>query len=118
MGGLLFMPEKEIAVPPVPNMTESQKIFSSIIQNQISLNTTMENLQEKVERHHKVLIEGNGDIPLVEQVRNHGSFITEARHWMRFIGGALIIQTLAFVASVIVAVVRFLPILERLAANP
>lgn len=102
----------------IPNMSDSQKIFAAIMENQISVNTALNDLQELTAKHHKILIEGNGDIPLVEQVRNHKDFISAMRYWMRFIGGALIIQTIAFSASVIVAVVKFLPVLERLANQP
>lgn len=102
----------------IPNMTDSQKIFAAIMENQITVNTALNELQEKVEKHHKVLLEGNGEIPLVERVRNHDGFIGNMRYWMRFIGGALIIQTIAFATSVVIAVVKFLPVLERLANQP
>lgn len=107
------MPEIQI-----PNMTESQKIFAAIMENQISINTAINDLQETTAKHHKILVIGNGEIPLVEQVRNNSSFISNIRYWMRFIGGALIIQTIAFAFAVIVAVVKFLPILESLASKP
>lgn len=108
----------EITVPVVPNLTDSQKIFSSIIDNQIALNTTVERIQEDLSRHQKILVDGNGELPLVEIVRNHTAFIEGMRYWMRFLGGALIVQTLAFATSVVIAVVKFLPVLERIASQP
>ena len=102
----------------VPNMTDSQKILTAIIENQMSLNTALNDLQESVAKHQRILVDGNGEIPLVEKVRNHDSFISGMRYWMRFIGGALIVQTLAFAMSVVIAVVKFLPLLEKLANNP
>ena len=94
-----------------PSLTESQKINLNII----TLNTAINDLQNDVRTLNRIVIEGNGELPLREQVRNHESFIKDIKYWMRFLGGALILQTLAFLAGVFVAVVRFLPLLERLA---
>ncbi len=102
----------------IPNLTDSQKIFAAIMENQISVNTALNDLQESVSKHQKILVDGNGEIPLVEKIRNHEAFIGGTKYWMRFIGGALIIQTIAFATSVVIAVVRFLPLLEKLAQNP
>jgi len=102
----------------IPNMTDTQKVFASIMENQISLNTAVNDLQELTSRHHKVLLDGNGAIPLVEQVRNHEIFIVNIKYWTRLVFGAIIIQTITFGVAVIMAVVRFLPLLERLAKSP
>lgn len=85
-----------------------------ILLNLTSVNTAVNNLQEDNAKFRKILIEGNGDIPLVEKVRNIETFIKEFRYWTKFIFGALIVQTLAFIAGIIVAVFRFLPLLEQL----
>lgn len=95
-----------------PSLTESQKINLNII----TLNTAVNDLQTDVRTLNRIVIEGNGELPLREQVRNHASFIKDMKYWMRFIGGALILQTLAFLAGVAVAVIRFLPVLEKLAS--
>lgn len=102
----------------VPNMTESQKIFSSIIENQITINTAVNDLQKNQAKHHKVLLEGNGDLPMLERVRNLEKFIDSWKYWGRFIGGAMVIQTIAFAFAVMIAIIRFLPLLESLAKNP
>ena len=102
----------------IPNLTDSQKIFSSIIENQISINTAVNDLQEMQAKHHKILLEGNGDLPILERLRNIETFINSWKYWSRFIGGAMIIQTVAFAFAVIVALVRFLPLLESLAKKP
>lgn len=110
--------EMKMPLKEIPNLTDSQKILASIIENQMSLNTVINDLQEIQSKHHRILIEGNGEIPLVEKVRGHEKFLQEIRYWTKFIYGALILQTVAFGAGLIIAVVRFLPILEKLAANP
>ena len=114
------MPALSVMPNPIsiPNLTDSQKIFASIIENQVSINTVINDLQEMTTKHHKVLIEGNGEIPLVERVRSHELFIGEIRYWSKFLFGALILQTIAFGAGLVIAVVRFLPILEKLAGQP
>lgn len=98
-----------------PNMTDSQKLFASIMQNQITLNTAVNELQEHDAKYRKLLIEGNGELPLVEKVRNVEAFVKEFRYWTKFIFGALILQTITFAVGVIIAVVRFLPVLQKLA---
>ena len=68
--------------------------------------------------HQKLLITGNGEPSLMERVRNLESFASAWKYWMRFIGGALIIQTITFGFAVAIAVIRFLPLLEALAKKP
>lgn len=102
----------------VPNMTESQKIFSSIIENQITINTAVNDLQEIQAKHHKVLLEGNGELPMLERLRNVEAFIGNWKYWGRFIGGAMIVQTIAFAFAIAIALIRFLPLLEKLANTP
>lgn len=97
-----------------PTLTDSQKINMNII----SLNTAVNDLQTDVSKLTKLVITGNGEIPLAEKVRNHESFISEVKYWVKWIGGALLIQTIAFLSGVVIAVVKFLPVLERLANQP
>ncbi len=106
------MPEMQI-----PNLTETQKVFAAVMENQITINTAINTLQEIQAKHHTILLDGNGEIPLVETVRIHAAFIENIRYWSRFVFGAIIIQTITFGAAVIIAIVRFLPLLEKL-ANP
>lgn len=102
----------------IPNLTDTQKTFQTIMQNQIVLDTAVNDLQDRTTRHQKILVEGNGDIPLVEKVRNLEEFVDSVKYWLKFLVGALIIQTIAFGTSVVIAVVRFLPVLEKLASQP
>lgn len=110
----------------LPNLTDTQKSFDAMRNNLITVNTTVNSLQEDVRDSSKritkleeVVITGTiGEIPLKEQVRNHDGYIKDLKYWARFIGGALIIQTIAFFFGVLVALVRFLPLLEALAQKP
>jgi len=96
----------------LPSLTESQKINLNII----TLNTAVNDLQHIQQEHHDILIKGkDGQIPLVEQTRNNTVFIREIKYWTKFVFGALILQTIAFLVGIIMAIVRFLPVLEKLA---
>lgn len=76
-------------------------------------------LETSSKAHNALLIVGDGDtLPLVERMRNAEGYISNLKYWGRFIGGALVLQTLAFLFTVIVAIVRFLPLLEKIAAQP
>lgn len=98
--------------PLLPSLTDSQKINLNII----TLNTAVNELQAQTLEHHRILIEGkDGELPLREQVRNNTQFISEIRYWTKFVFGALILQTVAFLAGIVIAIIRFLPILEKLA---
>lgn len=108
----LLTPEK------VANLSESQKINVQIIQNLTSINTAVNDLRHDVNIHDKILVTGNGDPSLQERLRNVESFIDGIRYWSRFVGGAIIVQTLAFFIGIVVAMVRFLPLLEKIANSP
>ena len=96
----------------LPSLTESQKINLNII----TLNTAINDMQHRVNEHQEILIEGkDGELPLREVVRSHTQFIGEIRYWTKFIFGALMIQTIAFMVGIVVALIRFLPVLESLA---
>jgi hypothetical protein len=107
------MPDMEI-----PNLTDSQKLYMEIVKNFMSMNTAVNDIQNDVTRLNKVVITGNGEISLVEKVRDHGKFIENFQHWSRFLISALIVQTVAFFFGIVIALVRFLPVLERLADSP
>lgn len=105
----------ELTPEVLANLTDSQKINIQILQNLTSLNTKLNDLDHDVKIHDKLLITGNGSPSLQERLRNVEHFVENMKYWSRFIGGALILQTLAFFIGIVVAVVRFLPLLEKLA---
>ena len=102
----------------VSNLTDTQKTNIKIIQNITSLNTALNDMRHDVSVHDKILITGNGEPSLQERLRSVESFIDGLKYWNRIISGALILQTLAFFFGTIMAIIRFLPLLERLAKQP
>jgi hypothetical protein len=90
----------------LPTLTESPSLV--ILRNDIT------EIKGDVAKHHKILIEGNGEIPLVEKVRNHDVFIGEMKYWMKFIIGALVLQTITFGTAALIWFMKLSPILEKL----
>lgn len=91
-------------------MTETQKVITNLL----SINTAVNTLQEQVGRHHKILLEGNGQIPLVEQVRNHSMFIDSTKFWLRTVAVAIVLQTITFGSAAIIYFVKLYPLLSNL----
>lgn len=113
------MPSDDLTPEVLANLTDSQKTHIRILQNITSINTRLNDLQHDVSFHNQLLVTGDkGELTIPERLRNVERFIDSMNHWGRFIGGALIIQTVAFFAGIIIAIVRFLPLLERLADSP
>lgn len=100
------------------HLTESQKINIKVLQNLTSLNTAVNDVQHDVNIHQKLLITGNGTPSLQERLRNVETFVDTIRYWGRFVGGAILLQTLAFGGAVIFLIVKAYPLLEKLASKP
>lgn len=98
----------------VANLTDSQKINIQILQNLTTMNTRVNRLAEDVAHHNKLLVTGNGLPSLQERMRNLEEYTGSMKYWQRFVGGAILIQTLGFMFGIVVAVVKFLPLLENL----
>jgi len=105
------MPETKVIADLGISLTDSQKISLNII----TINTAINDLQTDMRELNRVVILGNGDLPLREQVRNNTSFIVTTKYWTRFVFGALILQTITFGVGIVVAIIRFLPVLEKIA---
>lgn len=108
----------------IPNLTETQKTFSEITRNQITLNSAVNTLQEndkiqneKLDKLHKTVY-GNGEAGLDEQVRSNTTFRLTAYKIAWIVGGAILAQTITFGYFVVQAYYTYLPILEKLAAKP
>lgn len=108
----------ELTPEMIASLTDSQKINLRIIQNLTSLNTAINDMKHDVSVHDKILVTGNGVPSLQERLRNLEKFVDGFQYWLRFVGGALVLQTLAFFVGIIIALVRFLPLLEKLANQP
>jgi hypothetical protein len=97
----------------MPELTDSQKINLNVI----TLNTAVNDLQSDVRELNKVVLLGNGELPLRETVRNHEKFLGEFKYWVRFVLGLVIAQFIAFTTASVIAYVKFLPVLEQLASK-
>ncbi len=98
-------------LPEYHNLTDSQKI------NILGIGLT--DLKNKTNIHEKILVTGDPPtLPLPERVRVLEGFKINLEYWARFIGGALLLNFLGFATGIIIAVVKFLPVLERLAEKP
>lgn len=102
----------------IPNLTESQKLYQRLIENLVSVNTGLNDVQNDVAKLNKIVIIGNGEIPLVEQVRGHNKFIEEVRYWTKLVIGLFIAQFVGFTIASLIAYLKFLPVLERIAGQP
>ncbi len=97
-------------VPPqFEDLSESQKM------NIVSL--SLNDLQNQVSKIKIALQgDGNGAGPgALERLRVVENYILDTKYWIRFFLGAIIIQTLAFIATIFVALARVYPLLQQLA---
>ena len=96
---------------PFPdNLTDSQKM--------VVVTSTIIEISEKLNKHHKLLVEGNGDKPLMERMRNVEAFVDGVKFWQRTLAVALVLQTLTFGITAIVYFVRLYPVLQKIANQP
>lgn len=96
--------------PQFEDMTDSQKM------NIVSL--AINDLQTKLSIIQTSLYgDGNGKIGALERLRMVEDFISNVKYWIRFMVGAILIQTIAFIITVVVALARIYPILVQLAAQ-
>lgn len=115
----------ELTPEIIASLTDSQRTnlrivqsLSSINVNIANLNSTLQGIKTEVDIHEKILITGNGVPSLQERLRNLEKFVDSFQYWLRFVGGAIVLQTLAFFIATVVAFVRILPLLEKLVNNP
>lgn len=91
------------------DMTDSQKM--------LVISLALNSIQGDVERHNKILVTGNGDLPLTEKVRNLEKFADTIRFWFRTVAVALVLQTITFGITAVWYGIRFYPLLERIASQ-
>jgi len=115
----------EMAEIQIPNLTETQKVNIEILKNITSLNTALNDVQHdttenrnEINELKKILVEGNGELPIREQVRNHAAFIGEIKYWVKLIVVLFITQFVAFTTASVIAYMKFLPALEAISKNP
>lgn len=92
------------------NMTQDARLL--ILQNAVIETTS------KVEKHHRVLLEGNGELPLVERVRNLEAWSLGMKFWIRTIAVALVLQAVTITVGAAMYFIKLYPVLQRLAEKP
>lgn len=118
-------------LPPIdiPNMTDSQKVLNMLRDGLIAHDTRLQGLRDglnetdtKVHTLETIVITGDKELPHTERIRKLEGYVGDIRdafrYWGRLVGGALLLNFLAFLGGIIVAIVKFLPVLERLANHP
>lgn len=105
----------ELTPDVLANLTDSQKVHIKILQNQASISTVMNDITSAMNMYNKLIITGEDGKPsMQDRMRRVEEFIDNWKYWVRLIGGALIIQTITFFFATIIALIRFLPLLEKL----
>lgn len=99
----------------ISKMTDSQKINVQILQSLNSINTRLNDIGHDVNIHDKMLVTGNGTPSLPERIRILEDFMGNIRYWNRFIGGAIVIQTVSSLGIMVVVMIRIFPLLEKMA---
>lgn len=99
--------------PPAPSfseMTDSQKM--------LVISIALQDVQNKVSAHDKLLVTDNGAPAIPERLRNVEAYIEGTKYWSRFLVGAILLQTIAFASAAIVYFVKLYPVLEQISQNP
>lgn len=92
------------------NLTDGQRLL--ILQQSII------EQGNKLEKHHRVLLEGNGELPLVERIRNLEAFVGGLKFWLRTVSVAIVLQTLTFGIAALVYFIKLYPVLEKIVNQP
>lgn len=118
------MPITPLPITEFKNLTETDKaliVWQGLTDTWTKLQETIEH-QKEIEAdtrvHSKLLLTGNGEPSLLERMRAIEKFQKDFEYWAKFIGGALLLNFIGFFTGIVIAIVRFLPVLERLANKP
>lgn len=121
-----------MAIPPIESdeMTNTIKTLNILRDGLISHDTRLQHMRDEFNETKKdvdelktvVMIGRPGELSHAERIRDLETYINSlkdtVKYWGRLIGGALLLNFLGFTAGILVAVIKFLPILEQLARNP
>lgn len=112
----------------LPNMTERTKAINMLRDAVIGHDTRLQGLRDDLndtKADVKILkanvLTGEGtSLSHAERIRNLETYVEgikdTIKYWGRFIGGALLLNFLGFMTGIIVAIIKFLPVLEKLAS--
>jgi hypothetical protein len=100
------------------NMTESKRILVWSIGLQNAQNKLVEH-EGRLDAYDKLLLTGDGQtLPAMERIRNIEKYIENLRFWGRFIGTAIVLQTITFGTAAVVYFVKLYPLLDKLSRLP
>lgn len=119
-------------IPPIilANMTDTQKVINMLRDGLVSHDTRLQNMRDELNEHdgdiqvlRRTVITGDDNtLSHAERLRKVEGFVEKLeeslRYWGRLIGGALLLNFIGFMIGIVVAIVRFLPLLEKLANQP
>lgn len=94
----------------IDGLTDGQRLI--VLQSRLLSN------EDKVAKHHKILLEGNGELPLVERVRNLEAFVGGLKFWLRTVSVAIVLQTITFGIAALVYFIKLYPVLQQLVNKP
>jgi hypothetical protein len=90
----------------ISDLSDSQKF--------LVLSLSLNNLQNKLEIHDKLLVTGEGSaLPVMERIRTMENYIDGMRYWVRFVAGLIIAQTIVLMSSLVWAAIKLLPLLQK-----
>jgi hypothetical protein len=91
------------------DLSDSQKI--------LTLSMGLNQALSMTSQHQEILVTGNGEPSIRDQVRSISETIKEWKSWIKWFIMLLITQAVAVFAAIIVGYIKFLPLLEQIANN-
>lgn len=121
-----------MTVPPLDltSITEKTRALNMLRDAVIGHDTRLQGLRDDmietradVNTLKAAVLTGDGNnLSHAERIRNLETYADSMKdtikYWGRLIGGALMLNFLGFMTGIMVAVIKFLPVLERLASQP
>lgn len=104
--------ERELKMDNI-ELNDTQKLYVAMTAATSALNQ----LTTDFNHDHKILIEGNGDRPIVERVRSLEEFARSIKFWNKTIGISLVGLVFSFISSAIFYFVKLYPLLDQIAKS-
>ena len=100
-----------IDLEDIAGQTDSKKF--------LILSLALNQIQTMVARFQELLVTGKADeLSLPERMRNVEKYIDNLKFWGRFIGTAIVLQTITFGAAAVIYFIKLYPLLEKLSKQP
>lgn len=83
----------------------------------VKIEQRLTDMEEKLEYHNKVLVRGNGQLSLIEEVHNVVQFMTDTkdnyRYWSRWIIAGIAANIIGFSTAALVWFIKIAPLLQE-----